>query len=98
MDCTEEAVKAALSKHGSIKSFGMKTKQENRGQYANVVCYQKHICEALIAASSKAMPIRLKNGRVIDHFLSIQYHNQQRVNDAREKYEKRYGHKGHKRR
>ena len=86
MNCSAEAVEAALKKHGSLKSFALKTKQSKSSQYANVVCFQKHICDALIALSKKPIPIQLKNGRVVDTKLSIQYHNQRRVEAAREKW------------
>merc|ERR1712062_108823 len=86
MNCEVAAVEAALKKHGSLKSISLKTKQSKSSQYANVVCFQKHICDALIALSKKPIPIELKDGRVIEQRLSIQYHNQRRVEAAREKW------------
>merc|ERR1712228_830000 len=38
--CTEEAIQSALKRHGSIKSFILKTKQNKTSQYVNVVCFQ----------------------------------------------------------
>eukprot|EP01083_Nonionella_stella_P270954 917768_1 len=88
MGITSISLENALKKNGSIKDIMLRTKQNQQSQYANVTCYQKHICDSLIIAGKKPIPLQLPNGKIIHQKLSIHYHNQQKVDEAREKRRK----------